>query len=113
MEYPNGEVELYDFGPNRQVDLESLARGTYKLQVVGVRGIAPSTPMALSRDQEVVLKVLSSFDIGMGAVLGLLFVFGLLLYGRPHILHTPARAVTATLHKIALNRTSPSDAPKV
>ncbi len=113
VEYPNGEVELYDFGPNRQVDLESLARGTYKLQVVGVRGIAPSTPMALSRDQEVVLKVLSSFDIGMGAVLGLLFVFGLLLYGRPHILHTPARAVTATLHKIALNRTSPSDAPKV
>ena len=60
-----------------------MARGEYKLQVKGALGSAPLTPMALSRDQNVMLKVLTVLDMGVGVAIGLIIAFGLLFYGRP------------------------------
>lgn len=85
LEYPNGYVEELPFNDNNEVVTGKLARGVYRVQVLGVPGMAPVTPMALSRDQDVDLKVLSALDIGLGAVLGVVGALGLLLYGRPHL----------------------------
>ena len=96
VEYPNTTVESLTFNEDNQVFLGPLARGDYKLQVTGVKGMAPPTPVALSRDQEVILKVLSAFDIGLGLTLGAMFGFGLLFYGRPELIHLPKDIVIAT-----------------
>jgi hypothetical protein len=58
----------------------------YHVQVKGVTGMAPLTPIALSKDQEVELKVLSGLDIGAGIALGLTIALVLLFYKRPYLL---------------------------
>jgi len=85
MEYPNGETKTYLFDSSEAHFSEGLARGIYHVTVTGVRGFAPPTPIALSRDQDVELLVLSYFDIGIMLSLGLLFAIGLLFFGRPKI----------------------------
>jgi hypothetical protein len=86
LQYPDGHVEELPFGDNKDVYIGSLARGLYHVQVKGVTGMAPLTPIALSKDQEVELKVLSGLDIGMGIALGLTVALALLFYKRPHLL---------------------------
>ena len=85
MEYPNGETKTYLFDSSEEHFSEGLARGIYHVTVTGVRGIAPPTPIALSRDQDVELIVLSYFDIGVMLSLGLSFAIGLLFFGRRKI----------------------------
>lgn len=111
VEYPNTYVESLDFNEDNEVYLGPLARGAYKLQVTGVGGVAPPTPVALSRDQEVVLKVLSVFDIGLGLSLGVTIGFGLLFYGRPELLHLPKDIAVAAsrLSKDILSKTEAMD----
>jgi len=86
MEYPNGEIKTFKFGSSNEYSSEGLARGIYHVTVTGVRGIAPPTPIALSRDQDVELIVLSYIDIGFMLAVGLSFALGLLFFGRPKIL---------------------------
>jgi transposase-like protein len=59
-------------------------------------GVAPLTPLALSKDQVVELKVLSAFDIGAGVGLGVTVALGLLFYKRPRILRPLLRLVPRT-----------------
>lgn len=91
VDYPDGKTKFFPFDDERTVHIRGLARGLYTVQVVGARGMAPETPVALSRDQDVTLKVLSALDMGMAVGLGILVALGLLLYGRPQIFWTPAR----------------------
>ncbi len=93
LEYPDGRVEQLQFGEDGEVYQSSLARGLYRLQVTGVTGISPVTPMALTRDQVVELKVLSALDIGVGVGLGITLAVGLLLYGRPRLLKPLLRPI--------------------
>src|SRR6185295_11269269 len=86
MEYPDGETKTFKFDSSNKYSSEGLARGIYHVTVTGVRGIAPPTPIALSRDQDVELIVLSYVDIGFMLALALTFAFGLLFFGRPKIL---------------------------
>lgn len=95
IEYPNDDVVALDFDENNEIFIGPLARGSYILQLTGVGGVAPPTPVALSRDQDVTLKVLSSFDIGVGLALGMLVGFGLLFYGRPELLRIPKNIFVA------------------
>lgn len=95
VEYPDGRTETFPFGPNKEVELSGLARGLYKVQVTGMRGLAPVTPVALSRTQDEELKVLSALTIGVGFGLGLILAVGLLLYGRPHLLGLKLKRRTA------------------
>jgi hypothetical protein len=86
MEYPDGRVEKLRFGPDNEIEVGPLARGLYTVQVVGARGAAPPTPVALSRDQYVELKVLSTLDMGVGLTLGIVGALGLLFWGRPYLM---------------------------
>ncbi len=86
LHYPDGRVEQLQFGEDREVYQSSLARGLYHVKVSGVAGMAPLTPVALSQDQEVELKVLTALDIGAGIAAGLTVALGLLFLKRPRIL---------------------------
>jgi hypothetical protein len=85
MEYPDGDVQTYTFNTNQEYTLDGLARGIYRVTVMGADGYAPPTPIALSRDQDVELMVFSTLDLGVLVGLGLLLSVGLLLFGRPYI----------------------------
>jgi hypothetical protein len=85
VEYPDGDLQTFAFPQDQKQTLDGLARGIYRVTVTGADGIAPPTPIALSRDQEVELLVFSSLDIGVIATIGLFLSLGLLLFGRPYI----------------------------
>ena len=91
VEYPNGAVRVYPLDSTGKADILSLARGIYRIQVMGVSGMISPTPVALSRDQEVDIKVLTNVDLGMAGVAGLIIAIGLLLVGRPWLLHRIVR----------------------
>ncbi len=83
--YPNDEKIELEFNKNKEIFVSNLARGIYRLQVNGMPGLAPVTPLALSKPQSIQLKVLSALDIGVALSAGLALALGLLLYGRPYI----------------------------
>ncbi len=85
MEYPDGDVQSYSFDAKEGYKLEGLARGIYRVTVTGAKGMAPITPIALSRDQDVELLVFSYLDMGVFLGIGLFLSLGLLLFGRPYI----------------------------
>jgi hypothetical protein len=73
------------FGPNAELSIRSLVRGIYRVNVSGAPGISPISPIALSRDQDVQLLVISYLDIAIGAVLAAALGFGLVFIGRPKL----------------------------
>jgi hypothetical protein len=83
--YPNGTALLLNFGPGGAPTSALLPRGLYHATVLGTLGIAPITPIALSRSQDVNLLVVSDFDIFFVFVFGLIITLGLLYLGRPKI----------------------------
>ena len=85
IEHPGGRIEEIPFGPNAELSIGSLVRGIYRVNVFGALGISPISPIALSRDQDVQLLVISYLDIGIGAVLAAALSFGLLFIGRPKL----------------------------
>ncbi len=97
MLYPDEQVKTFPLDENSEVYIDSLARGEYTIQAKGVGGVAPETPVSLSRDQDVVLKVLSTFDMGVGLGLGAIIALGLLLYGRPRLISAPTAALAGLI----------------
>jgi transposase InsO family protein len=95
LEYPDGHTEHLDFGEDGEITIGPVPRGVYRVQVVGASGMAPVTPVALSRDQSLDLKVLSSLNITLGVGVGIFGALGLLLYGRPYL---PRLAFQTTMH---------------
>ena len=85
IEHPGGRIEEMPFGPNAELSIRSLVRGIYRVNVSGAPGISPISPIALSRDQDVQLLVISYLDIAIGAVLAAALGFGLLFIGRPKL----------------------------
>lgn len=83
--YPDGRVEEVPFNKDGTIQLKNLARGIYKVQVMGALGLATLRPIVISRNQELPLKVLTALDIGLVAALGLLLAISLLYSGRPHL----------------------------
>jgi hypothetical protein len=88
--YPDQHIEKFDLGPGSEVTLESLPRGEYKVKV-DAWGYAPFRPVALSRNQEVPLKVFSYVDMLVVFLFLWVLVFGLLYAGRPHIFRRSKR----------------------
>jgi hypothetical protein len=83
VRYPDGKLRYIPFDENNELVIDDLARGLYRLQVVGASGIAPETPLSVSRDQDLELKVLSTLDITLAVGGGIVGALGLLLIGRP------------------------------
>jgi phospholipase C len=79
LRYPNGRERREELGPSADLTLTSLPRGSYRVSADAL-GISSSRPVALSRDQEVDLRVISWLDfavvlLGLASVaLALLFV---------------------------------------
>jgi transposase-like protein len=86
LEYPDRRTEDFLFDSNHELKVDSLARGLYHVTVIGASGMAPPTPLAMSKDQTVELIVLSSIDMAFALALGLSLALGLLFYGRPYLL---------------------------
>ncbi len=82
---PDGTVKNYPLDPTGSVEIHSLARGSYSIQLVGVTGLGNRTPVALSRNQNVSIKEVSVLDMGVLGVIGTMLTLGLLLYGRPRM----------------------------
>jgi hypothetical protein len=86
LQFPDGHVENYPLKSDGTVEIRSLARGNYFVDLVGAQGLSNRTPVALSRNQEVNTKVISYLDIGVIGLAGFLLALGLFLYGRPSVL---------------------------
>lgn len=93
LHFPDGRVETFAFTEDNIVSVEKLARGEYQVRLTNAKGYTPLTPIALSRNQEVDLMVVSYLDMATGLGLGLFLAIGLILIGRPKILRalTPVR----------------------
>jgi hypothetical protein len=88
LDYPDGtQQNHFKFGADHSVTINSLARGIYHVQITGVTGFSPSTPVALSQDQDMSISVLTRLDIFLGVSLGSLFALGLVVVGRTQILN--------------------------
>ena len=102
LTFPSGKSETFDVGSDGKVSIPWLARGIYRVAVANAAGWAPSMPVALSRDQDVELRVVSYLDMGIATLIGLIVVFGLLYRGRPHLIRDPVRAVGAGVSGLRL-----------
>jgi hypothetical protein len=91
--YPSGKTEVVPAGPDGVVVVEGLARGIYRMTVADAPGWAPAMPVALSRDQQVELRVVSWVDMAAAALVGFVVLFGLLIRGRPHLIGSTSRPV--------------------
>jgi phospholipase C len=93
LRYPNGEVRREELGPRAELTLTSVPRGDYRVSVDAL-GLSSSRPVALSRDQELDLQVISWLDV-MVVVLGLASVaLALLFIRRPsRVSRRPERLV--------------------
>jgi hypothetical protein len=85
LQYPDGHSERFGFESAGELTLESLPRGTYRVKVDGP-GMSFSRPVALSRDQELELEVISYLDVAVVFFLLASLALGLLFIGRPHLL---------------------------
>lgn len=83
LEYPNGTAMNYNFGENEAVTINSLARGIYYVQVTGIEGIIPRTPIALSQNQILDITILTRLDIFLGVFIAAMVALSLLFLGRP------------------------------
>ena len=87
LEFPDGSVKNYPLDKNGTVEIHSLPRGIYTIEFVGTNGMSNRSPVALSRDQEVHIKVITYLDMVVVGLLGVFVALGMLLYGRTKILH--------------------------
>jgi hypothetical protein len=87
VQFPDGRIQNYPLDKSGSVEIRSLARGNYFVELVGTYGMSNKTPVALSRNQDVNTKVITYLDITVVALMGAILAAGLFLYGRPSILN--------------------------
>jgi hypothetical protein len=83
--FPDGHAERFGFTRDGGVTVPSLPRGEYQVKVDAL-GLSPPQPVALSKDQDVEVQVLSYLDIAVMALFVGGLALGLLFIGRPHLL---------------------------
>ncbi len=88
LSYPDGKIISYPLDSAGNAEIHSLARGLYTFRLTGINGLSPKTPVALSRDQVVNIKVITFLDIAIVGILALLLMISLLIYGRPWLLNS-------------------------
>jgi putative transposase len=85
LEHPDGRSEDILFESAGDLKIGSLPRGLYHATVIGARGMAPPTPLALSQSQDVELLVVSHLDMAVFFLVGVSLALGLLFFGRPQL----------------------------
>jgi hypothetical protein len=81
--YPDGSTAHTVLGSSGNVDFGSLPRGQYLLHF-HTQGLSPATPVALSRSQTALLRIITYLDIGVAVGILLLIGIALLVLGRRH-----------------------------
>jgi hypothetical protein len=81
LTYPNGTSTSVTLSAGSSVSFPQLPRGDYVLKL-GTNGLGAPTPVALSRGQTAVIRVITYADIALVAGIGLAFALGMLLLGR-------------------------------
>ncbi len=71
--------------------MRSLARGAYSFRILGVNGLSTRAPVALSKDQTVVAKVISYLDLAVVGLAGVLLAVGLFAVGRLSLRRSASR----------------------
>jgi hypothetical protein len=84
--FPDGQTKNYTLDPSGNLQVHTLARGIYHISVIGVKGLATTTPVALSRNQVVKLNIVTNTDIKVAGGFAIVFATGLVLYGRSRLL---------------------------
>jgi hypothetical protein len=84
--FPDGQVQNYPLNGSGSLDITSLPRGIYHISLPGVSGLGTGTPVALSRNQVVNLRVVTILDIVVIGFLSISLALGLIFYGRPWLL---------------------------
>ena len=86
LEYPDGHIQTFNLDSNGKITIHSLARGTYFIVINGVNGMKNRSPVALSRNQVVNSKILTSVDLALAGGLLLVLALALLFAGRPWLI---------------------------
>ena len=84
LTYPDTHVEELTLDRDGSVQVGPLARGAYRVAVVGAL-LGGSQPLALSRNADVKLQVVSPLDAATTAGVLLTVAVAILLVGRPHL----------------------------
>jgi hypothetical protein len=79
--YPDNSSKVLPLDAHGAADFANLPRGLYSVKLK-IGGIAPPTPVALSRTQEATIRVISYVDIAVAVILALAVLIGLLWIGR-------------------------------
>jgi hypothetical protein len=84
LEFPNHRVRRYKFDDSGQVVLPALPRGNYRV-TINAPGIGLTSPVALTRNQVVKLKVVSYLDVAVVAIVLVGIALSLVLARRPQL----------------------------
>lgn len=85
LQSPDGDTKRHAFRSRADLTIPSLPRGRYRV-TVEAPGISPSRPVALSRAQQVDLKVISYLDVAVVLLLATGLALGLPSLRRPLLL---------------------------
>lgn len=91
VDYPSGDSRHVTLDPAGRMRLESLSRGSYTVTVQGAQGLRSPMPVALSRNREVNIAVISYLDLAIGGGILAVIALAALLVGRrktlPRLIH--------------------------
>ncbi|NJD58347.1 MAG: hypothetical protein C3F13_04855 [Anaerolineales bacterium] len=86
LTYPNGQSENFELDNAGNLTIHTLARGIYHVSLKGIKGLGTSTPVALSRNQSVNMRIITPLDAAVTGLTGMGIALGLIFYGRPWLL---------------------------
>jgi hypothetical protein len=112
LRFPDGRVERHELNPDGEVNLPSLPRGDYEVEVEGP-GVLSKTPVSLSRGQQVELKVVSYLDLAIAALAILAVSVILPLAGRPGRLRVRVPRLASRRPHDLRRRRAPTQTPVV
>lgn len=95
LTYPDGFVDTATVGSDGTATFNNLPRGQYQLKLAS-SSLTPPTPVALSKPQSAVLRVITLTDIGSAAGLLIAVAFVLALIGRWSVLRSRGRRRSAS-----------------
>jgi hypothetical protein len=94
--FPDSSSRTTPIASDGSARFSGLPRGSYVVKL-GTNGIAPTTPIALSRSQEATIRVISTFDLALAGGFVILSLLTLLWIGRRRQLTWLMRAGTMPL----------------
>jgi glycosyl hydrolase family 99 len=109
LTYPDGHRERHLLSSDKELTLRSLPRGSYEVEIKAP-GLKSKIPIALTRNQVVVLKVVSYIDLAFVFGLSMFGAIALLLVRRPRL---RARLLSLLLFKWLWRALSPRRAKRV